>query len=105
MPMGEVYDSLSKAVVQGIVCPYEPMKGWKLAEVVSHCTEYDSAYVNTAYVVMNKSKWNALPADIQKTIEDINEEWVEKQGRLWDEANGEGKEVFIQKGTVHHHAL
>ena len=98
MPMGEAYDSLSKGVVQGIVCPYEPMKGWKLAEVVSSCTQYDSAYANTAYVVMNKSKWNALPADIQKIIEEINEEWVEKQGRLWDELNGEGREVFIQRG-------
>ncbi len=98
MPMGEAYDSLSKGVVQGIVCPYEPMKGWKLAEVVSHCTEYGSAYVNTMFVVMNKSKWNTLPADVQKTMEDVNKEWIEKQGKLWDEADAEGKEVFIQKG-------
>jgi TRAP-type C4-dicarboxylate transport system substrate-binding protein len=98
MPMGEAYDSLSKGVVQGIVCPYEPMKGWKLAEVVSHCTEYGSAYVNAMFVVMNKSRWNALPADVQKIMREINKEWIEKQGKLWDEANAEGKAVFSQKG-------
>ncbi len=98
MPMGEAYDSLSKGVVQGIVCPYEPMKGWKLAEVVSHCTEYGSAYVNAMFVVMNKGKWNSLPADVQKVMVEINKEWIEKQGKLWDEANAEGKEFFIQKG-------
>ena len=98
MPMSDAYDSLSRGIAEGIVCPYEPMKGWKLAEVVSSCTEYGAAYVNTAFVVMNKNKWNALPADIQKMIEEINAEWVEKQGRLWDEINKEGKEVFIQRG-------
>lgn len=98
MPMGEAYDSLSKGVVQGIFCPYEPMKGWKLAEVVNHCTEYDSAYVNALFVVMNKEKWNALPQDIQKIMEEVNEEWAEKQGKLWDELNMEAKEFFTQKG-------
>jgi TRAP-type C4-dicarboxylate transport system substrate-binding protein len=39
--------------------------------------------------VMNKDKWNALPADIQKTIEKVNEEWIEKTGRLWDEIDRE----------------
>lgn len=98
MPMAESYDSLSKGVVQGIVCPFEPMKGWKLAEVVDHSTIYDSAYANTAFIVMNKGKWNGLPADIQKIIEEINTEWIEKYGKLWDDADKEGKDVFIQKG-------
>lgn len=98
MPMSEAYDALSKGVVQGIIGPYEPMKGFKLAEVVSDSTEYGSAYLNTNYVVMNKDKWNGLPADIQKIIGGIDEEWIEKMGRLWDELDKEGKEVFIQKG-------
>lgn len=98
MPITEAYDSLSKGVVQGIAITYEPMKGWKLAEVVSYCTEYSSAYTHAYFVVMNKNKWNALPVDIQKIIEKINEEWVENFGPLWDDLEKEGKDVFIQKG-------
>jgi len=98
MPMSDAYDALSKGVAQGIIGPYEPMKGFKLAEVVSDSTEYGSAYVGSNYVVMNKAKWNALPADVQKIIDGIDEEWIEKMGRLWDELDKEGKEVFIQKG-------
>ena len=98
MPMSEAYDALSKGVAQGIIGPYEPMKGFKLAEVVDNSTEYGSAYVNVNYIVINKDKWNALPENIQKTIEGINNEWVEKMGRLWDELDKEGKDVFIQKG-------
>jgi TRAP-type C4-dicarboxylate transport system substrate-binding protein len=98
MPITEAYDSLKRGVVQGISINYEPMKGWKLAEVVSHCTEYSSAYAHAFYVVMNKNKWNDLPVDIQKIIEKINEEWVQNFGPLWDELEKEGKDTFVQKG-------
>jgi TRAP-type C4-dicarboxylate transport system substrate-binding protein len=47
---------------------------------------------------MNKDKWNSLPANTQKIIEQLNVEWVEKMGKLWDELDKEGKDVFLQKG-------
>ncbi len=98
MPMSDAYDALSKGVVQGIIGPYEPMKGFKLAEVVSDSTEYGTAYIGSNYIVMNKDKWSALPEDIKKIIEQVDEEWIEKMGKLWDELDKEGKYVFIQKG-------
>jgi TRAP-type C4-dicarboxylate transport system substrate-binding protein len=98
MPMSDAYDALSRGVAQGIIGPYEPMKGFRLAEVVDNSTEYGSAYVNTNYIIMNKDKWNSLPANTQKIIEQINVEWIEKMGKLWDELDKEGKDVFIQKG-------
>ncbi|MCX5812854.1 MAG: TRAP transporter substrate-binding protein [Proteobacteria bacterium] len=98
MPMSDAYDALSRGVAQGIIGPYEPMKGFRLAEVVDNSTEYGSAYINANYVLMNKDKWNSLPANTQKIIEQINQEWVEKMGKLWDELDKEGKDVFIQKG-------
>jgi TRAP-type C4-dicarboxylate transport system substrate-binding protein len=98
MPMSEAYDALSKGVAQGVICPYEAMRGFRLAEVVDNSVEYGSAYVNANYVVMNKDKWNAIsPAD-QKIIEAINDEWIEKMGRLWDDLDKDGKNYFIQKG-------
>jgi len=98
MPMSDAYDALSKGVVQGIIGPYEPMKGFRLAEVVNHSIEYGSAFVGGAFVVMNKGKWNAFPADIQKTIEEMDVEYIEKIGRLWDDYDKEAKDYFIEKG-------
>jgi TRAP-type C4-dicarboxylate transport system substrate-binding protein len=98
MPMSEAYDALSKGVAQGVICPYEAMRGFRLAEVVENSAEYGSAYVNANYVVMNKDKWNAIPPADQKIIEAINDEWIEKMGKLWDELDKEGKNYFIQKG-------
>jgi TRAP-type C4-dicarboxylate transport system substrate-binding protein len=98
MPMSEAYDALSKGVTQGIMGPYEPMKGFRLAEVVDNATEYGSAYSNVNYIVMNKDKWNAIAPNDQKAIEGINSEWIEKMGKLWDDYNKEGRDFFIQKG-------
>ena len=98
MPMSAAYDALRKGVAEGIVCPFEPMKGFKLADVIRYSTPFGSAYTNLAYVVMNKAKWNSLPPDIQKIIEQINSEWIEKQGKLWDELDKEGKDYYLQTG-------
>jgi len=74
------------------------MKGFKLADVIRYSTPFGSAYTNLAYVVMNKAKWDSLPPDIQKIIEQINSEWMEKQGKLWDELDQEGKGYYLQTG-------
>lgn len=98
MPMSQAYDALAKGVAEGIIAPLEPMKGFRLADVVNYCVIVDSAWSNTAYVVMNKGKWNALPQDIKAIIEDINKEWSEKTGKAWDELDLEGKDIFLEKG-------
>ena len=36
--------------------------------------------------------------DDQKTIEEIDAEYIEKLGRLWDEYDKEAKDYFIEKG-------
>jgi len=98
MPITECYDALSRGVVDGISVAYEPLKPFKLAEVVSYSTEFDSCYVTAGYVVMNKQKWESIsPAD-QKAIEALNEEYAEKQARLWDVLDKDGKDLFLQKG-------
>jgi TRAP-type transport system periplasmic protein len=74
------------------------MKGFRLADVVNHCTILEDFYAGLAFVVMNKKKWDGLAPEIKETIDKINVEWAEKQGKLWDELELEGKDVFLQKG-------
>lgn len=97
MPMPETYDSISRGVADGVVCPVEALKGWKLGEVVKFSTQdFGASYNMLFFVAMNKDKWNSLPPDIQKIIEQVNEEWIEKHGRNWDAIDKEGYD-FIQK--------
>lgn len=100
MPMGDAYDAISKGVADGLMCGYEALKGWKLGEVIKFTTEnYGTAYTATFVIAMNKAKWNSLPADVQKTIEQINVEWIEKQGKLWDTMDDEGRDFSTKRGN------
>lgn len=98
--MGEAYGALSKGIVEGVMSPIEGLEQWKFQEVVNYVVESPSAaYTSAFFVVMNKAKWNALPADVQKTIQEINKEWTEKQGKQWDEIDNVGREYGLKKGT------
>jgi TRAP-type C4-dicarboxylate transport system substrate-binding protein len=48
---------------------------------------------------MNKDKWNSLPADVQKIIEQINQEWAVKHGEAWDTSDAEGIVFFLNQGS------
>ena len=100
MPMGETYDALSRGVVDGSMAPQEALQGWKWGEVVKFTIEnFSSSYSTGMFVVMNKDKWNALPPDIQKIIEQVNEEYIEKQGKTWDEIDKTGRDYTIGRGN------
>ncbi|MCU0538588.1 MAG: TRAP transporter substrate-binding protein [Desulfobacterales bacterium] len=100
MPMGETYDALSRGVVDGSMAPQESLQGWKWGEVVKYTIEnFGSSYSTGFFVVMNKDKWKALPPDVQKVIEAVNTEWIEKTGRLWDEIDKQGREFTLARGN------
>ncbi|BCS88260.1 TRAP transporter substrate-binding protein [Pseudodesulfovibrio sediminis] len=96
-PMPSAYQSLQKGVVDGSVHPMESNKGWKLGEVVRHCTmTVPVGYTTTFFVVINKDKWDEISPKSQEIIEQINKEWSVKHGQAWDESDKVGKE-FLQK--------
>jgi len=100
MPMGETYDALSRGVVGASMAPQEALQGWKWGEVVKYTIEnFSSSYSTGMFVVMNKDKWNSLPPDIQKIIEQVNEEYIEKQGKTWDEIEKAGRDYTIARGN------
>jgi TRAP-type C4-dicarboxylate transport system substrate-binding protein len=99
-PMPESYQLLEKGVVDASVHPIESNKGWSLGEVIDFVTEsYPAGYTTTFFVVMNKDKWNSLPDDVKKTIQEINREWIAKTGEAWDQADQEGWKFIKEKGV------
>jgi len=98
-PMPETYEMLQKGVVEGAVYPFEANKGWKLGEVTDYATAaFSAAYTTSFFVVMNKDKWNSLPADVQQTISQINKEWADKHGDAWDTSDMVGIKFFLDQG-------
>ncbi len=99
LPITETYDGLQKGLIDGVLLPIEPIKGWKFFEMIKTTVEnYAMAYTAPIFVVMNKGKWNSLPKDVQDIITQVNQEWIVKQGKLWTELDAESKEFCVQKG-------
>ncbi|MBF0526262.1 MAG: TRAP transporter substrate-binding protein [Deltaproteobacteria bacterium] len=100
MPQNESYDALQKGVVDGLVTPIESLKGWKFAEVIKSTTQnFGSAYTLTFFVAMNKKKWDSLPPEIQKIVTEVNQEWIDKTGRGWDDFDKIGTEFTLAQGN------
>ncbi|HPU31006.1 MAG TPA: TRAP transporter substrate-binding protein [Syntrophorhabdaceae bacterium] len=99
MPMGDVYDALSKGVADGLLASYETMENWKFADFIRYSTEcYDVAYTALFMVVMNKNKWNSLPKDIKDIIDKMSEEYINKSIKMWNDIEQSGKKLLLSKG-------
>ena len=99
LEMPDVYDSLRRAVIDGIMVDLSTLKYWKFAEVVKYVTStWRLGTGITFYFVINKNKWDKLPPDIQKIVTEVAIEAKDKQGGLWNEMDIEGTEVFKSTG-------
>jgi TRAP-type C4-dicarboxylate transport system substrate-binding protein len=101
MSQGETYEALQKGVVEATFCPVETLKGWKQGEVVDYVVDTRAiGYTTAMFVVMNKKKWETLPEDIRKIFLAVNEEWIERQGKAWDQSDAEGEEYVKGLGKT-----
>ena len=83
MPQSETPEALQKGVVKGIVSSLEILQDFKFAAYTPNATLVDLPVVSFA-VVMNKAKWEALPADVQQVMNDLVREQAEWTGAYVD---------------------
>ena len=83
MPMSATPEALQKGVVQGLFSSLEVMKDLKFAEDCKYVTMTNTVVYPFA-VVMNKDKWNSLPEDIKKVMEELAEEQARWTGSYMD---------------------
>ncbi len=100
MPMGDTYDALSKGVVDGSTAPIASLEGFKWGEVVKYTTEnFGTANTTIFFVVVNKKTWSSLTPDNQKIIEQVNEEWIDRIGKVWDKYDLSGRDFALKLGN------
>lgn len=100
MPQPGVYEALQKGVADATLSPYEVLFGWKQAEVIKATTEcYSVGYTSGFFVFMNQNKWNSLPPDVQKVIDEVSALWPAKQGEAWNKLDKMGKDFSLEKGN------
>jgi len=103
MSQPETYEALQKGTVEATLCPVETLKGWKQGEVIQSVTDSSVVgYTTAMFVVMNKAKYQSLPDDLKKILDQASREWVIKHGQAWDQADEEGRQFVrgLQKEII-----
>jgi TRAP-type C4-dicarboxylate transport system substrate-binding protein len=73
MPQSETPEAIQKGVVKGMVSSLEILQDFKFAAYTPYATIANLPVVTFA-VVMNKEKWNSLPPDVKKVMDDMRRE-------------------------------
>ncbi len=99
-PMPEVYDAISKGVIDGEASNFETLKTFRFAEVVKYSTSvWQITNPYPFYFVMNKDSYKKLPADIKAIFDTLVGEYKERSILMWNSVDFAGKAYGLEKGV------
>lgn len=99
MPVPQVYEALSRGVVQGALLPWTIMGPTRIYEVTKNATEL-GVLASTFALYMNKDAYDSLPDDLKKVIDDNSGiELAKKGGVIWDEDEQAARQKAIDAGV------
>ena len=84
MPQSDVPDALHKGVISGIVSSGEVMKDMNYAAYCKNVVEARLPVISFA-VVMNRKRWEELPEDLKKILDDLYLEQADWTGAYVDQ--------------------
>ncbi|MBK0326121.1 TRAP transporter substrate-binding protein [Rhodobacteraceae bacterium F11138] len=106
MSSGEVYEKLSRGVIDGVTFTYEALTAFKLTDDLKYAMRVPGGIYNTTwFVVINEDKWNEISAEDQAAIEAISgEAFAERVGAAWNAADEKAIEKIKDAGIEIHDA-
>ena len=102
MPVPAVPEALSKGVIDGTTIPWEVTRALKVPELVQNHTEFTGPmlYTITFVLVMNKDRFNDLPADLQKVTDDNSGmDFSVFAGGTQSDADGPSRQLAVDRGN------
>jgi TRAP-type C4-dicarboxylate transport system substrate-binding protein len=105
MPITGVADAMTKGTLDGFLTAWEIIPAFKLHEVSKFHTEIESSrpsmFTAGFIFAMNQARYDALPADLKKVIDDNSGAALSRQiGRYWDEATAVGRKAAEGRGNT-----
>lgn len=99
MPIGDVYVSLDRGVIDGTFGRFGDLKDFRFAEVTKYITTVRFVYPGAVFFnTMNANKWNSLPPDIQKIFTEVSQEAINKSAEIFADFENEGIKFGSEKG-------
>jgi TRAP-type C4-dicarboxylate transport system substrate-binding protein len=100
IPAPDTYTALERGTVDGTIFPWEAISSFKIAEVLKHHVA-SGLYVAPLFTFMNLKKYEALPPDLRKVIDELSGPWgAEFNGKVWDQNELVGIEAVKKAGGV-----
>jgi len=102
MPVPAVPEGLSKGVIDGTTIPWEVTAALKVPELVGNHTEFEgnALYSLTFVLAMNKDRYESLPDDLKKVIDDNSGlEFSVFAGGTQADADGPAKKLAVDRGN------
>lgn len=84
MATPEVYESLSRGTIDGVLFPYASLFPYNVDKLVKYGTVGESLGSFAATYVINEAKYKRLPASVQKAMSDASEATVKRACALID---------------------
>lgn len=105
MPVPAVPEAMSKGVIDGAVIPYQVVPSIKVNELAKFAAETDpkfgALYTTVFVIAMNKAKYESLPADLKKVIDDNSGiEFSAFAGKAQEADDGPGREKVKASGVA-----
>jgi TRAP-type C4-dicarboxylate transport system substrate-binding protein len=104
MPIPAITDGLEKGMIDGAVIPWEVAVPLKVPELAPNHTEFggDRALYTSAFVLaMNKARYDGLPADLKKVIDDNSGSEVSALfGKTMQADDGAGRKAALDAGNT-----
>ncbi len=103
LPTNDVYDALSKGVVEGAPVIRDALVAFRWGDSLKHTTlNVRTSYTNNGYFVMNKRRFASMPPDLQKIVDELSAEYSIKLARLWDQKEVEATATLAAAGHQTH---
>ncbi|OOY04614.1 TRAP transporter substrate-binding protein [Thioclava sp. F28-4] len=101
-PSGEVYEKLSRGVVDGVTFPYDAIASFNLADYLKYTTTIPGGIYNTTwFLVMNSGKWDSISPTDQEAINKLSGlAFASRVGKAWNGADERGKKAAADGGMV-----
>lgn len=106
MPAPEIYEKLSRGVIDGGAFSYEAVTAFNLIDHVRYTMRVPGGlYNSTWYMVMNEDRWNAISPEDRAVIEALSGEALARRvGEAWNAADAASIERMTGAGIEIHDA-
>jgi TRAP-type C4-dicarboxylate transport system substrate-binding protein len=105
MPLPALADALSKGVIDGYLLPWEVIPSIKAYEFTKYDSETDpksrALYTAVFILAMNQAKYDSLPPDLRKVIDDNSGAGLSRRmGQVWDASAPAARKFAVDHGNI-----